>query len=49
MNDVFENIYSRRSVRNYKPTDVPDDTIRELIKAGTHAPSATNRQRGGSW
>jgi len=44
MNEVFENIYSRRSVRNYKPTDVPDDIIRELIKAGTYAPSAVNRQ-----
>jgi len=44
MNEVFENIYSRRSVRNYKPIDVPDDTVRELIKAGTYAPSAVNRQ-----
>ena len=44
MNDVFENIYSRRSVRNYKSTDVPDDIIRELIKAGTYAPTAMNRQ-----
>jgi F420 biosynthesis protein FbiB-like protein len=44
MNEVFENIYSRRSVRNYKPIDVPDDIVRELIKAGTYAPSAVNRQ-----
>jgi nitroreductase len=44
MNEVFESIYSRRSVRNYKPIDVPDDIIRELIKAGTYAPSAVNRQ-----
>jgi len=34
----FENIYLRRSVRDYKPNDVPDDVIRELIKAGTYAP-----------
>ena len=38
MNTVFENIYLRRSVRAYKPNDVPDDIIRELIKAGTYAP-----------
>ena len=38
MNDVFENIYLRRSVRNYKPNDVPDDIIREVIRAGTYAP-----------
>ena len=44
MNDVFENIYLRRSVRDYKPNDVPDDIIRELIKAGTYAPSAVNKQ-----
>jgi nitroreductase len=40
MNAVFENIYLRRSVRDYKPNDVPDDIIRELIKAGTYAPYA---------
>jgi nitroreductase len=44
VNDVFKNIYLRRSVRDYKPNDVPDDTIRELIKAGTYAPSAVNTQ-----
>ncbi|MGZ7169467.1 MAG: nitroreductase family protein [Halobacteriota archaeon] len=44
MNDVFENIYLRRSVRNYKQSDVADDIIRDLIKVGTYAPSAGNRQ-----
>jgi len=44
VNDVFENIYLRRSVRDYKPNDVPDDIIRELIKVGTYAPSAGNKQ-----
>jgi len=34
MNEVFENIYSRRSVRNYKPIDVPDDTVRETDQSG---------------
>jgi nitroreductase len=44
MNDVFRNIYTRRAVRDYRPDDVPDDILRELIKAGTYAPSAVNRQ-----
>jgi len=44
VNDVFENIYLRRSVRDYKLDDVPDDIIRELIKVGTYAPSAGNKQ-----
>jgi len=43
-NDVLKNIYSRRSVRDYLPDDVPDDVIRELILAGTYAPSAANKQ-----
>jgi len=44
VNDVFRAIYARRSVRDYLPDDVPDDVIRELIRAGTYAPSAINKQ-----
>ena len=44
LNDVLKAIYSRRSVRDYLPDDVPDDVIRELIRAGTYAPSAANKQ-----
>jgi nitroreductase len=44
MNDVLINIYTRRSVRDYKPDDVPDEILKELINAGTYAPSAVNRQ-----
>jgi nitroreductase len=43
-NEVLENIYSRRSVRDYLPDDVPIDVIRELIRAATYAPSAANVQ-----
>ena len=43
-NDVLKNIYSRRSVRDYLPDGVPDEVIRELILAGTYAPSAANKQ-----
>lgn len=44
MNEIIRNIYLRRAVRDYLPADVPDDIIRELIKAGTYAPSAMNKQ-----
>jgi len=44
VNDVFKYIYLRRAVRDYKPHEVPDDIIKELIKAGTYAPSGQNRQ-----
>ena len=44
VNDVFKTIYARRSIRDYLAEDVPDRVIRELIKAGTYAPSAVNKQ-----
>ena len=31
-------------MRDYKPDEVPDDILNELIKAGTYAPSAVNKQ-----
>ena len=44
MNDVFFNIYLRRSIRDYKDREVSEQIIKELVKAGTYAPSAMNRQ-----
>lgn len=44
MNDVFRHIYMRRSVRDYKQEEVPDEILQELIKAGIYAPSALNEQ-----
>jgi nitroreductase len=43
-NEVLANIYARRSVRSYEQKDVPDDVLREIIKAGTYAPTAVNKQ-----
>ncbi|WP_424357463.1 nitroreductase family protein [Methanocella sp. MCL-LM] len=43
-NPVLSNIYSRRSIRNFTPEPVPDEIIEEIIKAGTYAPSAVNKQ-----
>lgn len=43
-NAVLDNIYQRRSVRNYSEKEVPDETIKEIIRAGTYAPTAMNQQ-----
>ena len=41
---ILKNIYSRRSVRSYLHKDVPDEALKEIIKAGTYAPTAVNKQ-----
>lgn len=37
-------INSRRSIRNFKPDPVPDETIATILNAGIKAPSGKNRQ-----
>jgi nitroreductase len=44
MNEVLRNIYERRSVRSYTEEAVPEEIIREIIKAGFHAPNGNNVQ-----
>lgn len=41
---MIQAITDRRSIRKYKPTDVPREAIEEILKAGMLAPSAKNRQ-----
>lgn len=43
-NAVLDNIYHRRSVRNYTDKEIPDEIVKELIRAGTYAPTAMNVQ-----
>lgn len=43
-NAVLDNIYQRRSVRNYSNKEVTDEVIKEIIRAGTYAPTAVNKQ-----
>lgn len=43
-NAVLDNIYQRRSVRNYSDKEVSGEIIKEIIRAGTYAPSAVNKQ-----
>jgi len=44
MNQVIENIKSRRSIRKYVDKGVPSDVIKEIIDAGRCAPSSHNSQ-----
>jgi nitroreductase len=44
MNEVLRNIYERRSVRSYTEEAVPEEILREIIKAGFHAPNGKNVQ-----
>lgn len=46
MRDVLEVIKSRRSVRNFKPDQIDQETLDKIIEAGIYAPSACNDQ---SW
>ena len=43
-NPALENIYARRSVRNFTDDRVPDEVIGEILRAGTYAPTAANTQ-----
>ena len=40
----MDSIQNRRSIRKYKPDPVDDVLIRQIVEAGTLAPSAKNRQ-----
>ncbi len=44
MNEVLENILTRRSVKKYKSAEVPKDLIEKIIEAGLAAPSGLNKQ-----
>ncbi len=41
---VIEAIYGRRSIRAYSPRVVEEETVRKLLQAAVHAPSAMNAQ-----
>ena len=41
---VDANIESRRSIRAYLPTPVPEETLKEILQVASRAPSGTNVQ-----
>ncbi len=44
MNDLLNSIKARRSVRNYRQQEIPEEIINRLIEAGNDAPSGMNSQ-----
>ena len=42
--DLMEAIRTRRSIRRYKPTPVPEKLLKEVLSAARLAPSANNAQ-----
>ena len=44
MNEVLNNIYTRRSIRKFTDEAVSKELIDEIVKAGTYAPSGKNMQ-----
>ena len=46
MSDVtlFEAMRTTRTVRRLRPDPIPDDVLRRVLEAATHAPSGGNRQ-----
>ena len=45
MNEAYENIMERRSIRKYEEKQVPDELLDKVLEAGIYAPSAMNRQK----
>ena len=46
MNEVLNNILTRRSIRAFKKEQIKDDELEMILKAGIYAPSGMNKQ---SW
>lgn len=44
MNQILENIKTRRSTRSYQDKAVPKSDLEQILTAGLYAPSANNTQ-----
>ena len=44
MNTALEAIYDRRSIRKYKPEQISDGELEQILRAGVCAPSGKNQQ-----
>ncbi|MDD5503486.1 MAG: nitroreductase family protein [Candidatus Thermoplasmatota archaeon] len=42
--DAIRAIQTRRSIRSFKPDEIPEETIKEILELGNCAPSAGNLQ-----
>lgn len=41
---ALENLYTRRSIRKYKPQQITDEELEKVLKAGVYAPTGMNKQ-----
>ncbi len=44
MNDILENMKTRRSIRKYKSDLIPKEVLDQIIEAGTYAPTGMGMQ-----
>ncbi len=44
MNEAYENLLTRRSVRKYKAEQISDEELAAVLKAGMYAPTAMGKQ-----
>lgn len=44
MNEALKNMYGRRSIRTYKPEQIPREALNRILEAGLYAPCAGGRQ-----
>ena len=44
MNEVIKNIKERRSVRAYRPEQIKEKELNEILEAGTYAPTGMGMQ-----
>lgn len=44
MNEIINNIKTRKSIKKYKSDMVPQEMIDAIVEAGTYAPSGLNKQ-----
>lgn len=42
--DIIDAILKRRSIRKYKDKEIPEEILKEIIKAGMYAPSSSNKR-----
>ena len=42
--NAFENLLTRRSIRQYKQDPIPEEVLNKILEAGTYAPTGMNKQ-----
>ncbi len=45
MNETIRVIKSRRSIRRFKPEQIPDSALKEILECAIYAPNARNQQK----